>query len=425
MATTAEAKREGELKMLKTARYFFDVAAQRLKLEDSLVELLRYPKRKLIVHFPVRMDDGRTISFEGYRVQCHPVLGPGKGGIRYHPDTTLEEVEALAVLMNWKCAVAGLPFSGAKGGVRCNPKEMSVGEIERLTRRYAAEIAPIIGPDVDIPAPDVYTSAREMAWIVDTISMHKNGEFVPGLVTGKPLLLGGSVGRETATARGGFFCTLEALNHLKMELAGATVAIQGYGNAGSYYAQFVHDAGAKVIAVSDSRGGIYNSKGLDPRAVLDFKRETGTVVGFKGADKITNEELLELPCDILVPAALEDQLHEHNAPKVKAKIICELANGPTTQEADAILHERDIFVIPDILANAGGVTVSYFEWVQDRYRYFWDEKRVDERLKLFMTEAFKRVLAMHLKEKVDMRTAAFMTAVSRVAEAARARGLYA
>jgi glutamate dehydrogenase (NAD(P)+) len=425
MATTTEAKREGELKMLKTARYFFDVAAQRLKLEDSLVELLRYPKRKLIVHFPVHMDDGRTISFEGYRVQCHPVLGPGKGGIRYHPDTTLEEVEALAVLMNWKCAVAGLPFSGAKGGVRCDPKKMSVGEIERLTRRYAAEISVIIGPDVDIPAPDVYTGAREMAWIVDTISMHRNGEFVPGLVTGKPLLLGGSVGRETATARGGFFCTLEALQHLHMRLEGATVAIQGYGNAGSYYAQFVHEAGAKVIAVSDSRGGIYNSKGLDPKAVLAFKKETGTVVGFTGAEAITNEELLELKCDILAPAALEDQLHERNAANVKAKVICELANGPTTQEADAILHERGIFVIPDILANSGGVTVSYFEWVQDRYRYFWDAKKVDERLKLFMTEAFQRVLAMHLKEKVDMRTAAFMTAVARVAEAARARGLYA
>ncbi len=425
MATTAEAKREGELKMLKTARYFFDVAAKKLNLEDSLIELLRYPKRKLIVHFPVRMDDGRTVSFEGYRVQCHPVLGPGKGGIRYHPDTTLEEVEALAVLMNWKCAVAGLPFSGAKGGVKCNPKEMSVGELERLTRRYAAEIAPIIGPDIDIPAPDVYTSSREMAWIVDTISMHHNGEFMPGLVTGKPLLLGGSVGRETATARGGFFCTLEALNHLKMKLEGATVAIQGYGNAGSYYAHFMHEAGAKVIAVSDSRGGIYNSKGLDPKAVLDFKKETGTVVGFKGADRITNEELLEIQCDILAPSALEDQLHERNAPNVKAKVICELANGPTTQEADAILHERGIFVIPDILANAGGVTVSYFEWVQDRYRYFWDAQRVDERLKLFMTEAFKRVLDMHLKQKVDMRTAAFMTAVSRVAEAARARGLYA
>jgi len=425
MATTAEAKREGELKMLKTARYFFDVAAQKLKLEESLVELLRYPKRKLIVHFPVKMDDGRTVSFEGYRVQCHPVLGPGKGGIRYHPDTTLEEVEALAVLMNWKCAVAGLPFSGAKGGVRCNPKEMSVGEIERLTRRYAAEISVIIGPDVDIPAPDVYTSSREMAWIVDTISMHKNGEFVPGLVTGKPILLGGSLGRETATARGGFFCTLEALAHLKTKLEGATVAIQGYGNAGWYYAHFVHQAGAKVVAVSDSRGGIYSPQGLDPKAVLDFKKETGTVVGFKGADKITNEELLELKCDILAPSALEDQLHERNAPKVKAKVICELANGPTTQEADAILHERGIFVIPDILANAGGVTVSYFEWVQDRYRYFWDAERVDERLKIFMTEAFKRVLAMHLKEKVDMRTAAFMTAVARVAEAARARGLYA
>lgn len=424
MATTAEAKRKGELKMLETARYFFDVAAKKLKLEDSLIELLRYPKRRLIVNFPVRMDDGRVINVEGYRVQCHPVLGPGKGGIRYHPDTTLEEVEALAVLMNWKCAVAGLPFSGAKGGVKCNPKEMSVTELERLTRRYAAEIAPIIGPDVDIPAPDVYTSSREMAWIVDTISMHHNGEFMPGLVTGKPVLLGGSLGRETATARGGFFCTLEALKHLKMELKGATVAIQGFGNAGSYYAQFVQESGAKIIAISDSKGGIYNSKGLDYKAVLDFKKETGTVVGFKGADKITNEELLELQCDILAPSALEDQLHERNAPKIKAKIICELANGPTTQEADAILHERKIFVIPDILANAGGVTVSYFEWVQDRYRYFWSAQEVDERLKLFMTEAFKRVLDMHLKQKVDMRTAAFMTAVSRVAEAARARGMY-
>lgn len=424
MAATAEAKREGELKMLKTARYFFDVAAQKLKLEDSLIELLRYPKRRLIVNFPVRLDNGQVINVEGYRVQCHPILGPGKGGIRYHPDTTLEEVEALAVLMNWKCAVAGLPFSGAKGGVKCNPKEMSVWELERLTRRYTAEIAPIIGPELDIPAPDVYTSSREMAWITDTFSMLHNGEFIPGVVTGKPILVGGSLGRETATARGGFFCTLEALKHLKMELKGATVAIQGFGNAGSYYAQFVQESGAKIIAISDSKGGIYNSKGLDYKAVLNFKKETGTVVGFKGADKITNEELLELECDILAPSALEDQLHERNAPNVKAKVICELANGPTTQEADAILHERGIFVIPDILANAGGVTVSYFEWVQDRYRYFWSAQEVDERLKLFMTEAFKRVLDMHLKQKVDMRTAAFMTAVSRVAEAARARGLF-
>lgn len=424
MATTAEAKRKGELKMLETARYFFDVAAKKLKLEDSLIEFLRYPKRKLIVNFPVRLDNGRVVTFEGYRVQCHPVLGPGKGGIRYHPDTNLEEVEALAVLMNWKCAVAGLPFSGAKGGIKCNPKEMSVGELERLTRRYTAEIAPIIGPALDIPAPDVYTSSREMAWIADTFSMLHDGEFIPGVVTGKPILVGGSLGRETATARGGFFCSLEALKHLKMELKGATVAIQGFGNAGSYYAQFVQESGAKIIAISDSQGGIYNSKGLDYKAVLDFKKETGTVVGFKGTDKITNEELLELQCDILAPSALEDQLHERNAPKVKAKIICELANGPTTQEADAILHERGIFVIPDILASAGGVTVSYFEWVQDLYRYFWSAQEVDERLKLFITEAFKRVLDMHLKQKVDMRTAAFMTAVSRVAEAARARGLF-
>lgn len=421
----AEFKRRGELKMLETARYFFDQAADRLRLEEGLRALLRYPKRKLIVTFPVQMDDGHIRHFEGYRVQCHPVLGPGKGGIRYHPDTTLEEVEALAILMNWKTAIAGLPFSGAKGGVRCDPKGMSERELERLTRRYAAEIAPIIGPDVDIPAPDVYTGEREMAWIVDTISMHHNGEFMPGLVTGKPLLLGGSLGRATATARGGFFITLEALKHLNMNLEGATVAIQGFGNAGWHMAHFLHDAGVKVIAISDSKGGVYSRGGLNPYELKEHKDNTGSVLGFKGCDQLTNEELLELKCDILVPAALEDQLHEGNASRIKAKIIIELANGPTTQEADAILYDRGIMVVPDILANAGGVVVSYFEWVQDRYRYFWSAEEVDERLKQFMTEAFKRVFAMSQQEKVDMRLAAFMVAVDRVATAARLRGLYA
>jgi len=418
-------QRSGELKMLEAARYFFDKAAQKLKLEEGMIELLRYPKRKLIVNFPVQMDDGHVQHFEGYRVQCHPVLGPGKGGIRFHPDTTIEEVEALAVLMNWKTAVAGLPFSGAKGGVRCNPKEMSVRELERMTRRYAAEISPVIGPDVDIPAPDVYTGEREMAWIVDTFSMHKNGEFTPGLVTGKPIVLGGSLGRDTATARGGFFATLEALSHLKMNIEDTTVAIQGYGNAGWHMAHFVHDAGAKLIAVSDSKGGIYNGQGFDPYKLKEYKDKNGSIVGFKGSERMTNEELLELKCDILVPSALEDQLHEGNADNIQAKLVVELANGPTTQEADEIFYDRGIVVIPDILANGGGVTVSYFEWVQDRYRYFWDAEKVDKRLKLFMTEAFDRVMAMSEKAKVNMRLAAFMVAIDRVSTAARVRGLYA
>jgi glutamate dehydrogenase (NAD(P)+) len=421
----AELKRRGELKMLETAHYFFDQAAERLDLEEGLRALLRYPKRKLIVTFPVQMDDGHVRHFEGYRVQCHSVLGPGKGGIRYHPETTLEEVEALAILMNWKCSVAGLPFSGAKGGVRCHPKEMSPGEIERMTRRYAAEIAPIIGPDVDIPAPDVYTGEREMAWILDTVSMHHNGEFMPGLITGKPLVLGGSLGRDTATARGGFYVTLEACARLKMKLENASVAIQGFGNAGWHMAHFVHDAGAKVIAVSDSKTGIFNSKGIDPYKLKEHKDRTGSVGGFKGTERLTNDELLQIKCDILVPAALEDQLTAKNASKIRTRLIVELANGPTTQEADQILYERGIMIVPDILANAGGVTVSYFEWVQDRYRYFWDAGKVDKRLRRFMTEAFGRVAVMSEKSKVNMRLAAYMVAVERVAAAARVRGLYA
>jgi glutamate dehydrogenase (NAD(P)+) len=420
-----ELQRKSEMSMLESAQHFFDRAAERLKLEEWLVELLRYVKRKLIVTFPVVMDDGSVKHFEGYRVQHDPVLGPTKGGTRYHPEVTLEEVEALAILMAWKCSLMNLPFGGAKGGVRCNPKEMSVAELERLTRRYAAEIAPLIGPDVDIPAPDVYTGEREMAWIVDTISMHHDGQFMPGLVTGKPKVLGGSEGRDTATGRGGFFVAVQMLEHLGMELEGAKVAVQGFGNAGSVIANNLHQAGAKIIAISDSRGGILNEAGLDPKVVMQHKAETGSVVDFPGSENITNEELLELECDLLVPSALENQITRHNADKIKAKAVIEIANGPTTMKADEILHERGIPVVPDILANAGGVTVSYFEWVQDRAFYFWSAEEVDTKLKQFMDQAFKRVWEMHKREGVDLRTAAYMVAVSRVAEAARARGLYA
>jgi len=423
--TEPELKRTGELTLADTARYFFDEAAGKLKLSKSMIELLSYPKRELIVNFPVTMDDGQVKHFVGYRVQHHPVLGPCKGGIRFHPQVTLEEVEGLALLMTWKTSLMNLPFSGAKGGVRCNPKEMSVGELERLTRRYAAEISSIIGPDLDIPAPDVYTGPREMGWIVDTISMHHEGQFMPGLVTGKPIVLGGSLGRDAATARGGYFTTLESLKHLELDINRTSAAIQGYGNAGWHMAHFLHDSGSKLVAVSDSKGGIYNANGLDPYKVFDYKKESGSVVGFPGSEKISNNELLELDCDILVPSALENQITKDNADKVRAKLIAELANGPTSVEADEILNDRGVFIIPDFLANGGGVTVSYFEWVQDRYRYFWSAETVDERLNQFMTTAFQKVLNMHLKHKVSTRLAAYMAAVERVAEAAQARGFYA
>lgn len=421
----SELKRQSEMSMLETAQHFFDVAAERLKLEAPLRTLLRYPKRKLIVVFPVAMDDGSVQHFEGYRVQHHPVLGPTKGGIRYHPDVSLEEVEALAILMTWKCAVAQLPFGGAKGGVKCNPLELSVGELERITRRYAAEIAPIIGPDIDIPAPDVFTGEREMAWIVDTISMHHNSMFMPGLVTGKPKVLGGSEGRDAATGRGGYFVLQETLKQMNLKLEGARVAVQGFGNVGSSFARFCTEGGAKVIAVSDVRGGVYNPHGLDPIALKEHERRTGSVVRFKESEAITNAELLELDCDILVPAAIENQITTANASKIKAKVVLELANGPTTLEADRILYERGVVVVPDILANSGGVTVSYFEWVQDRAFYFWSADRVDRRLRRFMVNAFQRVWETAQRERVDLRTAAYIVAVDRVARAARARGLYA
>jgi glutamate dehydrogenase (NAD(P)+) len=420
-----ELKRRSEMSMLEMAHHFFDEAANRLGLEPSLRTLLRHPKRKLIVVFPVVMDDGSVQHFEGYRVQHHLVVGPTKGGIRYHPNVTLEEVEALAILMTWKCAVAQIPFGGAKGGVRCNPLELSTGELERLTRRYAAEIAPIIGPDIDIPAPDVFTGEREMAWIVDTISMHHNGMFMPGLVTGKPKVLGGSEGRDTATGRGGFFVLAETLKRLNMKLEGARIAIQGFGNVGSSMARFCAEAGAKIIAVSDIKGGVYNPNGIDPIALKEHERKTGSVARFHETEPITNQELFELDCDILIPAAIENQITTANASKIRAKVVIELANGPTTLEADRILHDRGILVVPDILANCGGVIVSYFEWVQDRAFYFWSAERVDRRLRRFMKSAFDRVWEMGQRERTDLRTAAYMVAIDRVARAARARGLYA
>jgi glutamate dehydrogenase (NAD(P)+) len=421
---TTELRRLNEISMLETARYFFDMAADHLELEDWLRKMLRFPKRKLIVHIPVQMDDGTIENFEGFRVQYHALLGPCKGGIRYHPDVTVEEVEALAVLMTWKCAVVALPFVGAKGGIKCNPAKMSVGEIERMTRRYASEIRPIIGPDQDIPAPDVYTGEREMAWIVDTISMHSNS-FMPGLVTGKPKVLGGSEGREGATGRGGFFVAKETLKHLDMNFRDTRIVIQGFGNVGYHMAQFCFDQGAKIIAVSDVNGGILNENGLDIRRLKLHLKETGSVMGFADSERITNEELLELDCEMLVPAALENQITEENADRIKAKMVIELANGPTSLEADRILYDRGVFVAPDILANAGGVTVSYFEWVQDRAFYFWDAGTVDHMLKRYMTESFQRVLGTHLDSGVDMRTAAYIVAVDRIAQAARVRGLYA
>ncbi len=420
-----ELRRRSEMKLLESAQYFFDEAAERLGLENSLRELLRYPKMQLIVTVPVKMDDGSIRPFEGYRVQHHPVLGPCKGGIRFHPDVSLSEIQALAILMTWKCSLIGLPLSGAKGGVCCDPKTLSAGELERLTRRYAAEIAPLIGPDVDIPGPDLSTNEREMAWIVDTLSMRNNGQFIPGAVTGKPRILGGSEGRDSATGRGGFFCAIEALTRLNREITDARCVVQGFGNVGWNFARFAHDAGAHIIGVSDSQGGIYNPQGIDPISLYRHKEAYGTVLGFPGTEEITNAELLELPCEVLAPAAIEHQITEDNVAKLKASIIVELANGPITLEADRVLYERDILVVPDILANAGGVTVSYLEWTQDRSFYFWEPQQIDHHLRELMTMGFAKVWRVHMHEEVDMRTAAYLVALERVASAARNRGLYA
>jgi glutamate dehydrogenase (NAD(P)+) len=401
----------------------FDHAADQLDLDAGLRKVLRVPKRELTVNFPVTMDDGHVEVFTGYRVQHNLSRGPAKGGIRYHQDVTLDEVRALAMWMTWKCAVVNIPYGGGKGGVIVDPKKLSIKEVEGLTRRFTTELTPLIGPDRDIPAPDVNTNAQTMAWIMDTFSMH-SGYTIHGVVTGKPIAVGGSLGRNEATARGAVFTLLQASRSLDIPLEGARVAIQGYGNAGSIAADLLAAEGSTIIAVSDSSGGIFNAKGLDPARVSGWKREHGTVVGFPGSEEISNEAVLEVECEILVPAALENQITHVNAHHINARIVAEAANGPTTPEADAILYDRDIFVIPDILCNAGGVTVSYFEWVQDMQSFFWTEERINQSLKEIMDRAFQAVHVMSHRHHVDMRTAAYMVAVARVAEATTLRGLY-
>ena len=401
----------------------FDSAADQLDLDPGLRKVLRVPQRELTVNFPVTMDDGHVEVFTGYRIQHNVSRGPAKGGIRYHQDVTRDEVAALAMWMTWKCAVVNIPYGGGKGGVIVDPKKLSMRELEGLTRRFTTEISPLIGPDRDIPAPDVNTNAQVMAWMMDTFSMHR-GYTIPGVVTGKPIAIGGSLGRNEATARGAVFTLQQASRVLGLPLPGARVVIQGYGNAGSVAADLLAAEGALIIAVSDSSGGIYNPAGLDPARVGAWKREHATVVGFPGADAVSNTEILELDCDILVPAALENQITEQNAPRITAKIVAEAANGPTTPEADQILFDRGVFVIPDILCNAGGVTVSYFEWVQDMQSFFWTEQRINESLHEIMDRAFESVHSMSKLHGVHMRTAAYMVGVARVAEATTLRGLY-
>jgi len=402
----------------------FDRAAELMNLDPNLRQRLKLPDRSLVVSVPVRMDDGHVEVFTGYRVIHDSSRGPSKGGIRYHPEVNLGEVAALAMWMTWKCALAGLPYGGAKGGVRVDPQKLSRGELQRLTRRYAAEIFPFIGPDKDVPAPDVGTDAQVMAWIMDTYSMQV-GFASPGVVTGKPLSIGGSLGREEATGRGVVYVTLEAMKHLHLDPKKATVAIQGFGNVGSHTARIMHEVGAKVVAVSDHTGGLYNKNGLDIPKLLAASNDHGRPLGdIKLGDRITNENLLQLDCTVLVPAALSEQITEKNAAKVNCRILAEGANGPTTLEADEILREKGVFIIPDILANSGGVIVSYFEWVQDVQRFFWKEQDIRDRLHEIITSAFHRTLEFSNKQKSGMRMAALMSGIDQVAKAHLARGLY-
>jgi glutamate dehydrogenase (NAD(P)+) len=402
----------------------FDGAARILNLEPGIWKILTSPKRQITVSCPIQMDNGEIEVFTGYRVQYNITLGPAKGGIRYHPGVSLDEVTALAAWMTWKCAVAHIPFGGGKGGVICDPTRMSRREIEALTRRYIAEIVDAIGPEKDVPAPDVNTDAQVMAWVMDTYSMHV-GHTTTSVVTGKPLELGGSLGRREATGRGVMIVTRESAKHVGIELKGATVALQGFGNVGSISAELLGEAGAKVVAVVDWKGGVHNAKGLDLPKLVAHVAKHKTVEGFTGGDRLTSEELFKLDVDVLIPAALENQITMENAPGIRAKIVIEGANGPTTPDANKHLHDRGVLIVPDILANSAGVTASYFEWVQDRYGYFWTEKEVNERLEAKMCEAFNAVLQTSLKYKVDMRTAAYIVAIGRVATVTRMRGMYA
>ncbi len=408
----------------------FQIARQQLRrvadifeIDDRLVNVLQECKKALIVSVPVSMDDGSTRAFEGYRVTHNVARGPSKGGIRYHPDVTLDEVKALAMWMTWKCALMNIPFGGAKGGIVCDPKKLSRGELERMTRRFTSEIINEIGPEKDIPAPDVGTDGTVMAWIFDTYSMNK-GHSVLGVVTGKPLNVGGSLGRLEATARGGLYTIQEAVRKRELSLEGLKVAVQGFGNVGSFLAKFLVEEGSTVVAISDSTAGLYNPKGIDISAALAHKQETGTLRGLRGADEVTNDELLLVDCDVLAPCALEQVITQDNADKIKATIICEGANGPVTPSADDILEDKGVLVLPDILANAGGVVVSYFEWVQGLQEYFWKEPEVNSKLRDIVTRAFNETWQVAQERQVAMRPASYGVAVGRVAEATVTRGLY-
>lgn len=401
----------------------FDDAADRLGLSQSMRAILRKPKRELIVNFPVRMDNGDVEMFTGYRVQHNINRGPAKGGIRFSPEVSLDEVRALAMWMTWKCAVVGIPFGGAKGGVLCDPHKLSRAELERLSRRYATEISILIGPNSDIPAPDMNTNPQIMGWMMDTFSMHQ-GYSVPAVITGKPLAIGGSEGRLEATARGVQFVTREAMVDLGMRPGECSVVVQGFGNVGSISARLLHELGCKVVGLSDISGGVYNPHGIDVHNALHYSKEHGTLRGLPNTEAVTNAELLLLPCNILVPAALENQLTGKNASQVKAQLIIEAANGPTTPDADHILNDRGITIVPDILANAGGVTVSYFEWVQDLQRFFWAENEINDRLESIITRAYRAVREKALQQETNLRMGAYLLAVARVAEATEIRGVY-
>ncbi|HWS99034.1 MAG TPA: Glu/Leu/Phe/Val dehydrogenase [Pyrinomonadaceae bacterium] len=421
-SATAVADAE-ELNPYEIAKQQFDRAAEYLDLDDSMRRVLKNAKRQLVVSIPVKMDNGEVQVFEGYRVQHNIARGPAKGGIRYHPNVTIDEVKALASWMTWKCATVGIPYGGGKGGVVCDPKALSRGELERLTRRYAFEIAPIIGPDSDIPAPDVYTDEQTMAWIMDTISMVR-GHTELGVVTGKPLSLGGSHGRAEATARGCLYALREACRVQGMELKEARVAVHGFGNAGANIARLVADDGARVVAMSDSRGGVFNEGGIDVDAALRHKKQTEMLRGLKDTKEFAADDVLGVECDILLPSSLENVITLESVGQVKAKIIAELANGPTTPGADRVLADQGVFLVPDILANAGGVTVSYYEWVQDLYSYFWSESEINSRLEQTMRAAFQAVHEKAQQFDTDMRTGAYILAVDRVAEATRVRGIF-
>ncbi len=420
---SVESLKTEDLNPFSIAQHYFDQAADRLQMDPGMRAVLRTPKRCLTVSIPVRMDDGHYEVFIGHRVAHNMARGPAKGGIRFHPDVSLDEVKALASWMTWKCACLDLPFGGGKGGVQVDPHKLSKLELERLTRRYTSEILPMIGPDQDIPAPDVYTDSQVMAWIMDTYSMTK-GATTLGVVTGKPLALGGSRGRDRATARGVQFTLRQACAKLKLPLQDARVAIQGYGNAGSNLATLLHAEGARIVAASDSKGGVHDPKGLDPAALAAHKELGASLHTFNAGRPITNDQLLELPVDILVPAALENQITGANAERIQARIVAEAANGPTTPLADDILFSRGITVVPDILANAGGVTVSYFEWVQDFYTFFWDDDEVDRRLEIYMRRAFDTVADKAAEHYCSLRGGAYVLAVSRVLEATQVRGIF-